>query len=155
ELMEAAIKGVLGKLDPYSNYIGPEEIGSFRTSVENQFGGIGIQITPDDGQVKITTPLVGTPAYKAGVLAGDRILSIEGQSIRGLPLDEVVRKFKGDVGTSVTFTVRHALTGKEETFSVKRELIHVDTVMGDSRRPDDSWNFMLDPERRIGYVRIS
>jgi carboxyl-terminal processing protease len=155
ELMEAAIKGVLSKLDPYSNYISPDEIGGFRTSVESQFGGIGIQITPDDGQIKVSSPLVGTPAYKAGVMAGDRILSIEGQSTRGQSLDEVVRRLKGDIGTSVTFTVRHALTGKEETFTIKREMIHVDTVMGESRQPDDSWNFMLDPDQHIGYIRVS
>ena len=155
ELMEAAIKGVLSELDPYSNYINPDELGGFRTSVESQFGGIGIQITPEDGQIKISSPLVGTPAYKAGVLAGDRILSIEGQPTRGLTLDEVVKRLKGEVGTPVTFTVRHSLTGKEETFSIKRELIHVDTVMGDARQGDDSWNFMLDPDSRIGYIRIS
>jgi carboxyl-terminal processing protease len=155
ELMEAAIKGVLSKLDPYSNYISPDEINGFRTSVESQFGGIGIQITPDDGQIKVSSPLVGTPAYKAGVMAGDRILSIEGQSTRGLSLDDVVRRLKGDIGTSVTFTVRHALTGKEESFTIKREMIHVDTVMGESRLPDDSWNFMLDPDQHIGYIRVS
>ena len=67
----------------------------------------------------------------------------------------MVRHLKGDVGTEVTFSVRHALTGKEETFTIKREVIHVDTVMGDSRLPDDSWNFMLDPEQKIGYIRIT
>ncbi|HTQ37975.1 MAG TPA: S41 family peptidase [Pirellulales bacterium] len=155
ELMEAAIKGVLGKLDPYSSYISPDEINGFRTTVESQFGGIGIQITPDDGQVKVSTPLVGTPAYKAGVLAGDRIIRIEGESIRGMSLDDVVRKLKGEVGTTVSFTVRHALTGKEETFTIQRELIHVDTVMGDSHQSDDTWNYMLDTDQHIGYIRIS
>jgi carboxyl-terminal processing protease len=146
---------VLSKLDPYSNYISPDEIGGFRTSVESQFGGIGIQITPDDGQVKVSTPLVGTPAYKAGVMAGDRIISVEGQSTRGLSLDDVVRRLKGEVGTPVTFTVRHASTGKEETFTIKRETIHVDTVLGDARQGDDSWSFMLDPDQHIGYIRVS
>ena len=77
--MEAAIKGIFTKLDPYSSYINPDEIGNFRTEVEHQFGGIGIQITQDEnGQLKITSPLVGTPAYKAGVMAGDQIVKIEG-----------------------------------------------------------------------------
>ena len=70
ELMEAAIKGMLTKLDPYSVYIGPEEMSSFRTSVENQFGGIGIQVTIDEGQLKVISPLVGTPAYRAGCAGG-------------------------------------------------------------------------------------
>ena len=72
ELMEAAIKGVLSKLDPYSSYIGREEFGGFKTAVESQFGGIGIQITIDNGQLKVASPLVGTPAYRAGIQAGDK-----------------------------------------------------------------------------------
>ena len=107
ELMEAAIKGMLSKLDPYSNYISPEELGSFRTTVENQFGGVGIQIAVEDGQLRIISPLVGTPAYKAGVLAGDRIIKIEGESTKTLSLDDAVRKLKGEIGTAVTFTVQH------------------------------------------------
>src|SRR5947209_304779 len=80
ELMEAAIKGVLSKLDPYSSYIGREEAGRFKDTVENQFGGIGIQITMDENQIKILSPLVGTPGYKAGLMAGDRITKIGDES---------------------------------------------------------------------------
>src|SRR5262249_45145277 len=101
------------------------------------------------------SPLVGTPAYRAGVQAGDRIIKIDGESTRGLPLDEAVRKLKGEVGTSVTFTVVHVLGSKTETFTIEREVIHVDTVAGYDRKSDDSWNFMLDPERRIGYIRLT
>ncbi|HEY2761476.1 MAG TPA: PDZ domain-containing protein, partial [Pirellulales bacterium] len=116
ELMEAAIKGILTKLDPYSSYINPDEIGSFRTEVEHQFGGIGIQITLDEnGQLKISSPLVGTPAYKAGVLAGDRIVKIEGTPTKELSLEQAVKKLKGEVGTSVTFTVDHSHGGGTET----------------------------------------
>lgn len=156
ELMEAAIKGILTKLDPYSSYINPDEIGSFRTEVEHQFGGIGIQITPDEnGQLKVSSPLVGTPAYKAGVLAGDRIVKIEGTPTKELTLDQAVKKLKGEIGTSVTFTVEHPHGAGTETFTIRRDVIHVDTVMGDSRKPDDSWQFMLDPNKRIGYIRVS
>ena len=107
ELMEAAIKGVLSKLDPYSSYIGPEEFGGFKTAVESQFGGIGIQITIDEGQLKVLSPLVGTPAYRAGMQAGDRIIKIEGEPTKGIDTDEAVRKLKGEAGTTVTFTVVH------------------------------------------------
>ena len=72
ELMEAAIQGVLDKLDPYSNYISPDEISRFKTSVEHQFGGIGIQIGMEDGQLKVISPLLGTPAYRAGLRVGRR-----------------------------------------------------------------------------------
>jgi carboxyl-terminal processing protease len=155
ELMEAAIRGVLQKLDPYSGYIPPDEMPGFRTTVESQFGGIGIQITIDNGQLKVTSPLVGSPAYKAGVQAGDRILQIEGESTKDLMIDEAVRKLKGEIGTSVTFTVQHALTGRNETFTIKREQIHVDTVLGERRKADDTWDFLLDPEKRIGYIRVT
>jgi carboxyl-terminal processing protease len=155
EIMEAAIKGILTKLDPYSSYIDPAEIGSFRTAVESQFGGIGIQVTMDRGRLTVSSPLVGSPAYHAGVMAGDRITKIEGESTRGMSRDDAVQKLKGEVGTKVTFTVQHALTGETETFTLDREIVHVDTVMGDTRKLDDSWNFMLDPEKRIGYIRLA
>ena len=99
ELMEAAIRGVLDKLDPYSNYISPDELGRFKTSVENQFGGIGIQITMDGGQLHVLSPIVGSPAYRAGLQAGDAILEIEGKSTEGITLDDAVRRLKGEAGT--------------------------------------------------------
>ena len=75
---------MISKLDPYSSYISPKEFSSFRAAVENEFGGIGIQITIDDGDLKVLSPLFGTPAYRAGVLAGDRIVEIDGRSTEGL-----------------------------------------------------------------------
>jgi len=155
ELVEAAIRGVLGKLDSYSTYISPEEVERFRMSVESEFGGIGIQITIQDGQLKVLSPLVGTPAYRAGIIAGDRIVEIDGQSTEGLTLDEAVRRLKGKEGTQVTLTVQHPGRNKKETFTLTRERIHVDTVLGDRRKPDDTWDYLLDPERRIGYIRIT
>jgi carboxyl-terminal processing protease len=155
ELMEAAIKGMLTKLDPYSSYIGPEEMSGFRTSVENQFGGIGVQVTVDQGQLKVSSPLVGTPAYRVGVQPGDRILEIDGESTRNIALDEAVKKLKGEVGTTVNFTVRHPLTGENQSFAIKREIIHVDTVLGHSRKADNRWDFLIDRENRIGYIRLT
>jgi carboxyl-terminal processing protease len=155
ELMEAAIHGVLGKLDPYSNYIGPEDLGRFKTSVENQFGGIGIQIGVDEGGLKIISPLIGTPAYRAGLEAGDTILEIDGKSTEGIRVDEAVKRLKGDADTKVTLTVRHADSTEPETVTIKREVIHVETILGDRRKSDDSWDFMLDHDRHIGYIRLS
>lgn len=155
ELMEAAIKGVLSKLDPYSSYIGRDEAGRFKDTVENQFGGIGIQITMDENQLKILSPLAGTPAYKAGLLAGDHITKIGDESTEKVSLDEAVQKLKGDAGTSVTLTVIHPGKTKPMTVTVKREVIHIDTVLGDHRKADDSWDYMLDPEKRIGYIRVA
>lgn len=155
ELMQAAIKGILDKLDPYSSYIPPEELTSFKTSVESQFGGIGIQVTTEDGQLKVASPLVGTPAYRAGIQAGDRIVKIEGEPTKGLAIDEAIRRLKGEAGTTVTFTVLHALDNKEETVTIKREIIHIDTVLGDVRKPNDQWEFMYDADKKIGYIRLT
>lgn len=155
ELIEAAIEGVIKKLDPYSNYIPPSQLSQFKTSVESEFGGIGIQITMDNGQLKVLSPLVGTPAYRAGLLAGDSIVEIEGQSTKGISLDEAVKKLKGKTGTSINITITHPGSDKKEKVDIEREVIQLDTVMGDHRDNKDAWDFMLDPKQKIGYIRIS
>ena len=155
ELVEAAIRGVLEKLDPYSSYIPPEEIDRFRSNVESEFGGIGIQVSVEGGQLTIISPLVGTPGYRAGLLAGDRIIEIEGKATDNISLDDAVHRLKGPVGTSVTMTVMHPGQTSKATVTVKREQIHVDTVLGDHRKGDDSWDFMLKPDEKLGYVRIT
>ncbi len=106
EILNAAIKGVLEKLDPYSNYIPPENMSDFRTSIENQFGGIGILIGLDEDRgLKVISPLVGTPAYRAGVQSGDRIVKIEGKSTEGFSTDDAQHALKGKPGSKVTFSV--------------------------------------------------
>ena len=155
ELMEAAIEGVLTKLDPYSSYIDQSEISRFKTAVENQFGGIGIQVGVERNQLKVISPLVGTPAYRAGILAGDSILEIEGKSTKDVSLDEIVKRLKGEIGTSVTMTISHLGSTEKKTVTVTREVIHVETVLGDHRKADDKWDFMLDHDKHIGYVRVT
>lgn len=155
ELVEAAIEGVIGKLDPYSSYIGPDQLGQFRSTVESEFGGIGIQISTEGRQLTILSPLVGTPAYRAGLLAGDRIVEIDGQSTEGIGLEEAVRRLKGEEGTQVKLTVIHPGKTDRVEVAVTRERIHVDTVLGDRRKEDDTWEFMLRPGQDIGYVRIA
>ncbi len=154
ELLKAAIQGVLGKLDPYSNYIAPTDVEKFRRSIESEFGGIGIQVGMRDGVLTVLSPIVGTPAYKAGVLAGDRIIEIEGESTKGLTLDECINRMKGKPGTAVTFTVMHS-NGQQETMTVKREIVHVETVLGDRRLSNDDWNFIYENGRKIAYIRLT
>ncbi|MCE5304037.1 MAG: S41 family peptidase [Planctomycetaceae bacterium] len=155
DLVDSAIRGVLNKLDPYSNYIGPEDFGRFRSGMENEFGGIGIQITSEDGQLRILSPLYGTPAYRAGLQAGDRIWEIDGKNADGLALDQAVEKLKGDEGTSVSLTVTHAGQDEKHTLKIRRERIHIDTVLGDHHNADGTWSYMLDPKQRIAYVRLT
>ncbi|HVC94789.1 MAG TPA: S41 family peptidase [Pirellulales bacterium] len=153
ELMEAAIRGLLDKLDPYSNYISPEEIDRFKTSVESQFGGIGIQVDMRQGRLLIVSPLVGSPAYRAGLQAGDMIVEIEGKSLDGVSLDEAISRMKGEAGTSVTITVL-SRGGERRTLTLTREMIRMETVRGDRRNDEDRWDFMLDQDRKIGYIRL-
>ena len=155
ELMEAAIEGVLSKLDPHSNYINQDEINQFKAAVESQFGGIGIQITIDEGALKVLSPLVGTPAYRAGLHAGDHITQIDGQPTAGINVDDAVKRLKGEAGTSVTLTVAHPGKAELETVTIVREIILIETVLGDRHKLDDTWDFVLDQEKRIGYIRIS
>lgn len=155
DLMEAAIRGLLAELDPYSSYIPPDDLNHFQTNIDAQFGGIGIQVSVEGGTLRVISPLVGTPAYNAGLLAGDVITEIEGISTEGITLDGAVQQIKGEIGTSVTLTIRHIHSGQEETVSIRREIIQIETVMGDRRREDDTWEFMLDDQRKIGYVRLT
>jgi carboxyl-terminal processing protease len=155
ELIEAAIEGVLDKLDPYSAYISPEEVTRFKTTVENEFSGIGIQLASDRRQLTIFSPLVGSPAYRAGLLAGDRIVEIEDQSTEGMRIEEAVSRLKGAPGSEVKLTVIHPGRRDRVEVTLTRQQIHVDTVLGDRRKEDDSWDYMLRPEEKIGYVRLS
>lgn len=157
ELMEAAIHGVLSKLDQYSNYISPDDLGQFKTSVENQFGGIGIQIDVSrDGRIVVISPLVGSPAYRAGVQAEDLIVEIDGKPTDEIrTVDDAVIRLKGEPGTKVTITTLRPSTGERKAIEIERELVHLETVMGDQRNNNDTWDFMLDRERKIGYIRIT
>lgn len=155
ELMEAAIQGVLAKLDEYSDYIPPDQIDSFRTGVENEFGGIGIRVGLVDNQLTVITPLIGTPAYRAGVLAGDQIIKIGEQATQGISLEDAIGRMKGRVGSEIALTIRHRDDSQERTVTLQRELVRMETVVSDRRKPDDSWDFVFDAEQKIGYVRIT
>jgi carboxyl-terminal processing protease len=155
ELMEGAIRGMLTKLDPYSNYIPPAEIEKFKSSVENEFGGVGITVSLETGKLAVVSPVLNSPAYRAGLRGGDRITAIEGQPTEGISLDDAVKQMKGKIGTSVKVTVEHAADGSRETVELARELIRVDSVLGDRRKPDDAWNFFLDDEQKLGYIRLN
>src|SRR5215469_8213802 len=154
ELMEAAIRGVLSKLDPYSNYIGPDDMSRFKVAVENQFTGIGIQVDVRRGFLTVVSPLVGSPAYRAGLRAGDVITEIEGKSTEGINIDEAVARLKGEAGTTVNIAVLHPGGSESEKIAVTRELIQMETVRGDRHDDNDQRDFMLDHSRKLGYIRL-
>lgn len=154
ELMEAAIRGVLSKLDPYSNYIGPNDLTRFKRTVENQFPGIGIIVDVRRGRLTVVSPIVGSPAYKAGLHAGDVISEIEGEPTEGISIDDAVRRLKGEVGSEVHIAVLHPGATEPQKVTVVREVIQMDSVRGDRRDDRDEWVFMLDRDKKLGYVRI-
>lgn len=155
ELMEAAIRGMMAKLDQHSTYIPPKELERFRGSIENEFGGIGITVAVENGQLTIVTPLFGTPAYHAGIRGGDVIKQIDGQPSADISVDEAVRRMKGKIGTSVQLTIESAADGSTKEVEVTRALIRVDSVLGDRRKSDDTWNYFYDESAKIGYIRIT
>ncbi len=157
ELLETALEGMLQQLDPHSTFINTSEWMQFRRQIEGRFGGIGIQvdIDPETGRLRVLAPMVGTPAYEAGILAGDQILEIDGQSAEGMSTDRAVEVLTGRPGTEVKLSVLHDGAEEPEPITITRAIIDVPSVQGDHRKPDDQWEFMIDKDQRIGYVRIS
>jgi carboxyl-terminal processing protease len=155
KLVEAAIQGVLRELDDYSGYVAPESMSGFRTAVSHKFGGIGIKVGMERDQLTVISPLVGSPAYRAGIIAGDRIIEIDDKPTKGLRLDDAVKLLKGENGTSVVLTVSHPGRFETEDIKLTREVIRLETVLGDQRGEDDQWDFLFDDDLRIGYIRIT
>lgn len=154
EMFRDAIDGMLAGLDPFSNFIPEDELNEFNKATRGKFGGIGIQIGMRYGMLTVISPIEDTPAYQAGVMAGDAITEIEGKSTDGIQLDDAIKTLTGEAGTKVTITVRH-VTGKTETITITRAIIEVPTIKGIRRGDDNEWIYMLDDEKKIGYVRVT
>ncbi|MEL7099179.1 MAG: S41 family peptidase [Pseudomonadota bacterium] len=116
ELIEAAINGMLTSLDPHSSYLSPDDAAAMRVQTRGEFGGLGIEVTQEDGFVKVVSPIDETPAAEAGIEAGDFITHVDGESVLGLALDEAVEKMRGPVGSEIVITV--VREGETEPFDV-------------------------------------
>ena len=116
ELIEAAINGMLISLDPHSSYLSEEDFDDMRTQTRGEFGGLGIEVTQEDGFVKVVSPIDDTPAAKAGMASGDFITHVDGESVLGLTLDEAVELMRGPVGSEIVITV--VREGEDEPFDV-------------------------------------
>ncbi|MGN6370940.1 MAG: S41 family peptidase [Phycisphaerae bacterium] len=157
KLLNGAIHGMMAELDPYSNYFTKEELANFDRAVHGQFSGIGAEISQDQttGNFIILSPLEDSPALKAGVFAGDRILKVNGESVEGLSLTEVLKKISGSPNTQLNLTVLHEGDKTPTDLTIMRAVIQMHSVRGVKHQPNGDWDFLIDPGHRIAYVRIS
>jgi carboxyl-terminal processing protease len=116
ELIEAAIGGMLQSLDPHSSYLSPDDAAQMRVQTRGEFGGLGIEVTQEEGFVKVVSPIDGTPADEAGIEAGDFITHVNNESVLGLSLDQAVELMRGPVGSEIVITV--VREGEDEPFDV-------------------------------------
>jgi carboxyl-terminal processing protease len=128
ELIEAAINGMLTSLDPHSSYMSPEDAADMRVQTRGEFGGLGIEVTQEEGFVKVVSPIDGTPADSAGIEAGDLITHVDGQSLMGLNLDQAVDMMRGPVGSEIVITVMREGTLEPFDVSIIRDTIKLTAV---------------------------
>ncbi|MBQ4129926.1 MAG: S41 family peptidase [Alphaproteobacteria bacterium] len=153
KMLEAAMNGMLGALDPHSSYLSADDFKEFSDKSHGEFGGLGIQITSDRGAVRVISPIDDTPADKAGIKAGDYITHIDGEQVFDLTLNQAVKKMKGRPGTKVKLTVVSD-DGETRELTLKRAIIKVKSVKFEDKvlagaDADDK------DTPKIGYVRIS
>lgn len=143
ELFDNAIRGMLSGLDPHSAYLDEESFNDLQTTASGEFGGLGLEVTMEEGVVKVVTPLVDTPAFKAGVKAGDYIIKIGKKSVQGMSLSDAVGLMRGKVGSTVDLTVLRKGANKPLFMSLVREKILIKSVKSE----------LLD--NKYGYVRLT
>jgi carboxyl-terminal processing protease len=155
KLRQGAIDGMLDQLDPFSVYIPESRQEDFDRMLEGSFKGVGIELDQkENGPIEVVTPIDGSPAFKAGIEAGDIILKVNNESVDSLRIPELIKKISGPLQTKVSLTVRH-VTGEEVTLSMTREEIIVPTIKGYERRQDTTWDYYVCDDPKIAYVRLT
>lgn len=153
------LEGAIGKLDQFTSMVWPADEREFNKQVMGNFFGVGIQLGADEftNRLKVATPLENSPALEAGIQPGDLILAVDGEDTKGWTSDEAVRKITGEAGTTVTLTIFRPSVGERIDFPLKRRQIILTTVRGVNRKSesDASWNYLLDPEQGVAYVRLT
>ncbi|MBO0345563.1 S41 family peptidase [Roseibium limicola] len=142
QLIENAVNGMLTSLDPHSSYLSPKNFRDMQVQTRGEFGGLGIEVTMEDGLVKVVSPIDDTPAFHAGVLAGDMITHIDGEQVQGLTLKDAVEKMRGPVGTDIKVGIIREGMDKPLDVTITRDIIRIKSVRW--REEDD-----------VGYIRIS
>jgi carboxyl-terminal processing protease len=142
KLVEGALKGMLQSLDPHSSYMSERDYRAFETETTGEFGGIGIEVSQEEERLTVVSPIDGTPASRAGLKAGDRIVTINGEPTRGMALADSVMRLRGPAGSSVTLGIVREVEADPFDVTLTREIIEIDPV---------DWRLVGD----VGYVRVS
>ncbi|MGB6197793.1 MAG: PDZ domain-containing protein, partial [Methyloceanibacter sp.] len=142
KLIEAAINGMLMALDPHSSYLNPEQFRDMQVQTQGEFGGLGLEVTMENGLIKVVSPIEDTPAARAGLQSGDFITALDKEQIQGLTLPEAVEKLRGPVHAPITLTI--VRKGVDDPFEVKmiRDVIHIKPVK-------------YNAENDVGYIHIT
>ena len=143
KLIEAAVSGMLTSLDPHSSYMDAKSFRDMQVQTRGEFGGLGIEVTQEDGMVKVVTPIDDTPAARAGILSGDIISAIDGESVQGMTLNQAVDKMRGAVNTPVKLTILRGSARESQEVSITRAVIQIRSVRFRQEGED------------IGYIRIT
>jgi len=143
KLVESAINGMLAGLDPHSSYMDPKSFRDMQVQTRGEFGGLGIEVTMEDGLVKVVAPIDDTPAAKAGVMANDIITQLDGEAVQGLTLNQAVDKMRGPVNTKIKLTIMRKGSDKPIDVTIVRDVIRVKSVRSHAEGDD------------VGYIRIT
>ncbi len=143
KLVESAINGMLAGLDPHSSYMDPKSFRDMQVQTRGEFGGLGIEVTMEDGLVKVVAPIDDTPAAKAGVMANDIITQLDGENVQGLTLNQAVDKMRGPVNTKIKLTIMRKGADKPIEVTITRDVIRVKSVRWHPEGED------------VGYIRIT
>ncbi|HZL40815.1 MAG TPA: S41 family peptidase [Pseudolabrys sp.] len=143
KLIETAINGMLAGLDPHSSYMDPKSFRDMQVQTRGEFGGLGIEVTMEDGLIKVVTPIDETPAAKAGIMANDIITQLDGEQVQGLTLNQAVEKMRGPVNTKIKLTIMRKGQDKPIEVSITRDVIRVKAVRANVEGDD------------VGYIRMT
>jgi carboxyl-terminal processing protease len=149
-------EGMLDELDKFSSMVWPNDVDDFRKQTMGTFFGIGIQISKEEGEpLRVVTPLPGSPAYEAGIQTNDLIVEVDGKSTEPVNLDKLVRMITGPKGTYVKLKIKRAGVVQPIDVSVKRDEIIIQTVKGWQMKGEGQYDFVLDEDSGIGYIRLT
>src|SRR6202451_4588105 len=143
KLVESAISGMLSGLDPHSSYMDAKSFRDMQVQTRGEFGGLGIEVTMEDGLIKVVSPIDDTPASKAGILANDIITMLDDEQVQGLTLNQAVEKMRGPVNTKIRLTIMRKGQDKPIDVNIVRDVIRVKSVRSHNEGED------------VGYIRVT